>query len=154
VFVFLCVNLTIVAYIHCSINTTHVPCYGNIKFIWTPFEIGEKSSPDARIAGFLILLRDTDFTDDNASYTVTSKCWRFRTKIRVSKATSPECVLFSSRYIYQFVCLSLYMCVSLLLSIILVLRFLSIRSKGRTKRKNRQTVIPNTVYPSLRERVV
>ena len=99
------------------------------------------------------LLRDTDFTDDNASYTVTSKCRRFRTKIRVSKATSPECVLFSSRYIYQFVCLSLYMCVSLLLSIILVLRFLSIQSKGRTKRKNRQTVIPNTVYPLLRERV-
>jgi hypothetical protein len=28
------------------------------------------------------LLRDTDFTDDNAFYTVTSKCWRFRTKIR------------------------------------------------------------------------
>ena len=38
------------------------------------------------------------------------------------------------------------MCVSLLLSIILVFRFLSIRSKGRT-------TIPNTVYPSFRERV-
>ena len=42
------------------------------------------------------------------------------------------------------------MCVSLLLSIILVFRFLSIRSKGRT---NRRTAIPYTVYPSLRERV-
>ena len=45
----------------------------------------------------------------------------------------------------------LYICVSVLLSIILVFpRFLSIRSKGRT---NERTAIPNTVYPSLRERV-
>jgi hypothetical protein len=60
--------------------------------------------------------------------------------MRVSKAMSPEYVLFSSRYIYQFVCLSLYMCVSLLLSIILVFRLLSMRSKGRTNaRMNERT---------------
>jgi hypothetical protein len=51
-------------------------------------------------------------------------------EIRVSKSMLPECVLFSSRYNNQFVCLSLFVCVSLLLSIILVSRFLSIRDSS------------------------
>jgi hypothetical protein len=48
------------------------------------------------------------------------------------------------------------MCVSLLLSIILVLRLCQYDRKDEQTNEwtNRQTAIPNTVYPSLRERVV
>ena len=81
-----------------------------------------------------------DVTHDNAPYTVTSNFDVLNTKIRVSKATSLKCVLFSSKYMYQFVCLFLFVRVSLLLSIILVFRFLLIRSKGRiNERTNEQT---------------
>jgi hypothetical protein len=55
-----------------------------------------------------------DVTHDNASYMVTSDFDVLARKIiRVSKTISLRCVLFSSRYIYQFDCLSPFVYVSL-----------------------------------------
>ena len=69
----------------------------------------------------------------------------FSMTIRVSNATSLKCVLFSSICIYQCGCLSLFVCVcvSLLLSIILVFRVLLTRSKGHT---NEGTKEPTDSY--------
>ena len=82
-----------------------------------------------------------DVTHDNASYMVTSNFDVLSTKIRVSKATSLKSVLFSSRYLYQFVCLFLFVCARV--SLLLVFRFLLIRSKGRI---NERTSEPTDNY--------
>jgi hypothetical protein len=52
----------------------------------------------------------SDVTHDNCILYGNVRFRRFRTKILVSKSMSPECVLFSSRYIYQFV-LPVFICV-------------------------------------------
>jgi hypothetical protein len=80
---------------------------------------------------------------------------RFSMNIRVSKATSLKCVLFSSICIYQCACLSLFVCVCVPVAIYYFGFSVFIdKIKGTNKRRNLQTAIPNTVYPSLRQRVL
>ena len=80
---------------------------------------------------------------------------RFSMKIRVLKATSLKCVLFSSICIYQCACLSLFVCVCVPVAIYYFGFSVFIDMiKGTNKRRNLQTAIPNTVYPSLRQRVL